>query len=93
MQSSLMNAFDVPGRRLHWAAFASSGVFALIGVVLMWIALDQSKSWSLAWYYGAHGLLPSVVMLGVAVILRRRHRDRLSRRETLLRSLERETLD
>ena len=90
-QTLEMEALNVPARRLHWAAFASSALFAVIGVVLMWIARDQSKDWPLAWYFGAHGLLPSALMFLVGLFLYRRFSRRLAAREALLRSLEQAT--
>jgi hypothetical protein len=68
-----MNAFQIPARRLYWAAFASSAIFALIGFGLMWIARDQSMTWSMAWYAAAHGLLPGTLMLIVGLFLRQRY--------------------
>jgi len=72
-----MTASDIPARRLHWAAFASSAVFALLGFGLMWIARNQSLSWSMAWYAAAHGFLPGALMLLVGLVLYRRYLKRL----------------
>lgn len=87
---AVMSGFDGPAKRLHWAAFASSALFALLGLAIMWIARDQSMGWATAWYYAAHGLIPCAVMLAVGFVLRRRYFNRLAEREALVEVLNRD---
>lgn len=87
---TVMSSFNVPARRLHWAAFAGGTLFALLGLAIIWIARDQSKSWAFAWYYAANGFIPSIVMVVTGALLRRRYLRRLKEREALLKSLNRD---
>ena len=86
----MISEFDVPARRLHWAAFLCGALFALLGLAIIWIARGQSRSWTFAWYYAAQGFIPSIVMVVTGALLRRRFLRRSEEREAIVRSLDRD---
>lgn len=79
----------VPAKRLHWAAFVASALFALIGLAIFGLAQHDGLDLRSGLIVAATGLLPSVIALIVGLFLRRRYLRRRQEREDYLHMVDR----